>query len=647
MVKYYGKFEEIGIRQIKAQGWLKAFLEDQATGLTGNMEVAGYPYDQIGWDRFEVDTTKQNDNPGWWAYEQTGYHLDGLTRLAELLDSRSLKNKAAKSFDYILENADPDGYLGPKFMKQSDGWNRWPHVVFFRALMAKYSATGDKKYLKAVCRHYLEGEWGHGTGRDVMNVEIMLWAYLESGDERLLALAEKAFAEYNAQCRDDNCAKAQMSGKKAYAHGVTYNEYSKLGAILYSCTGKKEYLAPVIKAYKKIDRYQMLPDGLHCSNEFLLDNDYMQAHETCDVTDYTWAMGYLLMATGKGEYADKIERCIFNAGIGCVDEHFRALQYFSCVNQLILDRTSNHCDFLQGDKWLSYRPNPGTECCAGNVNRFMPNYCARMWMKKGRSLAAVLYGPGTVSYGSGKGKVTITEDTAYPFEDQIRFSFSMKEAKKMKLFLRIPGWCEKPTLLHNKEELPLNVKNGFVTVERLFANGDLLILNLPSEISVKDWGKDGQFVEKGPLLYTYGMKGDRQIDENEPHSSPDFPAYNIYPDKPFNYAILPEEGLTFEKAPVKEYPFTIENTPFTIRVKARKVNSWKIKKRNSIDPVYNLYTRPWVREHKTGKFIFTPRYPASKKSLLSEGLGEIETITLVPYGAAKVRVTVFPKLPKD
>ncbi|MBQ8236447.1 MAG: hypothetical protein IJZ37_07185, partial [Clostridia bacterium] len=29
------------------------------------------------------------------------------------------------------------------------------------------------------------------------------------------------------------------------------------------------------------------------------------------------------------------------------------------------------------------------------------------------------------------------------------------------------------------------------------------------------------------------------------------------------------------------------------------------------------------------------------------GLGDPETITLIPYGAAKVRITVFPKLPKE
>lgn len=645
MVKNYAKFEEVGIRQIKPEGWLGDFLRKQAEGLTGHLEVAGYPFDRVGWDRFDVDTTKSNDNPGWWAYEQTGYWLDGMERLAELLGDRKLKAKAERSFDYVLQNADPDGYLGPKLLKNSDGWNRWPHVVFFRAVMAKYSATGDLSLVEAVRRHYLEEPQRHNKARDVLNVEIMLWAYLKTGDKRLLDMAEKDFAEYNEQCKDDNCVKAQLSPKKAYAHGVTYNEYSKLGAILYSCTGKKEYLKPVIKAYKKIDRYQMLPDGLHCSNEFLLDNDYMQSHETCDVTDYTWAMGYLLMATGKAEYADKIEKCIFNAGIGAVEENFKALQYLSCANQLILDRTSNHADFLQGDKWMSYRPNPGTECCAGNVNRFFPNYCARMWMKKGKTIVAALYGASTVTYGTRSAKVTIKEDTAYPFEDQIRFSFSLNGERKLKFCLRLPGWCKNPTLLVNGAPAEYTVKDGFATIQRVFRNGDLVSLDLPSELEVKDWGPDGRFVEKGPLLYTYGMKGDRQIDEKEERQTKEFPAYNIYPDKPFNYAILPEKGLSFRKTRMGENPWSIEGTPYSISVKARRIPSWRTVTRTAIHPVYNLYTRPWKREEKKGKFVFTPRYP-SAKTIAKNGVGEIENITLVPYAVAKVRVTVFPKLDK-
>ncbi len=644
MFKDYSKFRKAPIKNISPKGWLREYLLDMSKGLTGNMEVAGYPFNKVGWDRFDVDTTGMNGNPGWWAYEQTAYMVDGMERAGELIKSRKLKAKAAKSFEYTLANADSDGYLGPKLLKESNGWNRWPHVVFFRALLARYSATGDKSIIEALRRHYLDAPQDYSNLRDVINVEIMLLVYLECKDEALLALAERSFKEYNEKCRDDNCAAAQLSNKKAYAHGVTYNEYSKLGALLYMCTGKKEYLKPSVKAYKKIDKYQMLPDGCHCSNEFLLDNSYRQAHETCDVTDYTWALNYMLMATGNGEYADKIERCVLNAGIGCVDERFKALQYFSSVNQLVLDEHSNHCDFLQGDKWMSYRPNPGTECCAGNVNRFFPNYCASMWFKKGRnSIYSVLFGASEYRHGKG---VTIKQITDFPFSDDIKYEFCLASPRKLNFNVRIPAWAEAPEIYVNGERADLKVKNGFATISREFSNGDCLRLVLPSSIKFVETG-EGVYVEKGPLLYTYGMYGERQIDKNEKNSSQKFPAYNIYPDKKWNYGLCAEkediENVKIIRSEMTSHPFDIANVPIKLEVSAKELYGWDFEHRNVIKPVHNLYTRPWVRERKTGKFTFTPKLPTDA-FVNKHGVGECEKITLVPYGAGKVRLTVFKKV---
>ena len=61
-------------------------------------------------------------------------------------------------------------------------------------------------------------------------------------------------------------------------------------------------------------------------------------HETCDITDHTWALAYLLQATGDARYADRIEQVIFNALPGSITKDFRALQYFSCPNQVIADQ---------------------------------------------------------------------------------------------------------------------------------------------------------------------------------------------------------------------------------------------------------------------------------------------------------------------
>ena len=92
-----------------------------------------------------------------------------------------------------------------------------------------------------------------------------------------------------------------------------------------------------------------------------------------------------------------------------------------------------------------------------------------------------------------------------------------------------------------------------------------------------------------------------------------------------------------------ENPWSIEGTPYSISVKARRIPSWRTVTRTVIHPVYNLYTRPWKREEKKGKFVFTPRYP-SAKTIAKNGVGEIQNNTLVRYADAKDRVTVCPKL---
>ena len=116
-------------------------------------------------------------------------------------------------------------------------------------------------------------------------------------------------------------------------HGVTYCEEMKLPMLLYAYTGEQKYLDAAVRADEKLLRHHLLPDGVPSSNEHLDGNDPLTSHETCDITDYTWSLGYYLMTTGDAVYADAIEKAVFNAGPGAVTKDFKALQYFSSVNQ--------------------------------------------------------------------------------------------------------------------------------------------------------------------------------------------------------------------------------------------------------------------------------------------------------------------------
>jgi len=73
---------------------------------------------------------------------------------------------------------------------------------------------------------------------------------------------------------------------------------------------------------------------------------------------------------------------------------------------------------------LSTQSGTVNRCCGGNKHRFLPNYALSMWMQtKGNGLAATLYGPSTVTakVGSANQQVQITQETNYPFEEEIRF----------------------------------------------------------------------------------------------------------------------------------------------------------------------------------------------------------------------------------
>ena len=78
--------------KIKPTGILRELLEKQMSGLTGNIEAAGFPYNISLWG--EEDYLSEDGNPVWWIYEQSAYWVDGFTRAAILLEDKSATARA-------------------------------------------------------------------------------------------------------------------------------------------------------------------------------------------------------------------------------------------------------------------------------------------------------------------------------------------------------------------------------------------------------------------------------------------------------------------------------------------------------------------------------------------------------------------------
>ena len=615
------------VSDIHPQGWLKTLMQRQHDGLTGHPEALSYPYNSCLWAG-EISRPDESYGDNWWRYEQTAYYTDGMLRLGYELGAQEMIDKAMEGIEYTLTHPDENGVLGNSTLVGIT----WPMSVFFRVLQAKYEHDGDERIPAALERHYLnftaeELAGGIVGGRNIMSIEGILWTYGKTGNEKLLQLAEDAWAIQDKFAVDET---AILSSEPFYMHSVTFCEMLKLPLLLYAYTGKQHYLDLAMTAVRKLERESMLPDGVPSSAEFLLGSDIYHSHETCDVVDLTWTLLHYLAVTQQAEWADKIENAIYNGGMGAITKDFRSLQYFSSINQFIATGTSNHNIYKHGSTWMAYRPTHETECCAGNVNRMLPNFVSRMWMtdSEGGAVAAI-YGPSNATFHTSTGDVTISCTTEYPFDEVLTFTVSGAEGVTIPLSLRIPAWCSQAAISVNGAAVNMATPAGsFVRLATPVKNGDVIVLTLPMQVEKHELSGQGVYFKRGPLLYAYAIPQLFTEDKTEyanmhgkKPENDNFKCWNITPTGDFNYAYAGGDQAVDVIRPTiasssDGIPFDDEYTPVRLRIPVKQIE--------------------WALDDNR----YTPHLP--EQGHLNYQSNETKYIELIPYGCTELRLTVFP-----
>lgn len=634
-------YMELPIGAIKPSGWLEEQLQRMATGMTGNMDTI---YEHVmgprnGWLGGDGD-----------VWERGPYWIDGLLPLAYILNDKALIEKVQPWIEWTLASQKPNGYFGPdtdrpyeQGLQRDNSHDWWPKMVVLKVLQQYYSATGDERvipfmtnYFKYQLKELPENPlgkwtfWGEQRGGD--NLMVVYWLYNITGDEFLLELGElihKQTLNWTDIFLHQDHLKRQHS-----LHCVNLAQGFKEPVIYYQRNKDPQQIQAVKKAVSDMRTTIGFPTGLWAGDELLRFGNPNLGSELCTAVEMMFSLEKMLEITGDVQWADHLERIAYNALPTQITDDFSARQYYHQINQVAIDRHWRDFVTPHEDTDNLHGILTGYPCCTSNMHQGWPKLVQNLWYSTAdNGIAALVYAPSSVTAKVMNGTVVqISEDTTYPFEEEIRFKFNFTDKKIKKAFfpfhVRIPGWCKNPIIRINGQVITADTYQGEIArINREWKDGDNLTLELPMNLEASFWFDGAAVIERGPLIYALKMNEKWEKKAMEPEKVKEYGEwyYEVTSDTPWNYALTrrqlaPEvinNHFKVEKTgTVSRYPWTLEDAPIIIKGKGRPIPTWQIYRGSAGSVPY-----------------FTQQGPDSTP--------EVE-IELIPFGCSTLRITEFP-----
>ncbi len=244
-----------------------------------------------------------------------------------------------------------------------------------------------------------------------------------------------------------------------------------------------------------------------------------------------------------------------------------------------------------------------------------------------------MYAPNEMTATVANTDITIKTETAYPFEETLQMTITPEKEVPFPLYLRIPNWCEHPSVTLNGQEVPIIKNNkGFLCIDRTWSGENTIMLTFPMKAKVEEridrnakqvamptgdaWGKApalGMYsndelgavpcanISYGPLLFVYPIP---EQDEN-----------SAVPGSRWQYALEPTK--------------TLENAEI---IRSDLVRPWGWPVDSPVKIRINAIEADW--DHDTNY----PHIPTEEEMTIHRPC----SITLIPYGCSKLRVSLFP-----
>ncbi|PYR77111.1 MAG: six-hairpin glycosidase [Acidobacteria bacterium] len=494
-----------------------------------------------------------NTKPPGYPFDDTDLYkvIEGASYTLNVVPDPKLDAYVDSLIEKIAAAQEPDGYLypartiDPQHPHRWSGAERWvnerndSHELYnlghlFEAAAAHYQATGKKTLLNVALKSadLLVKTFGPGKrsiwpGHQITEMGLVK-LYRVTGNEQYLNLAKFLL--------DQRGPGPPPPGETVNPRGLEYNQaqapvidqtepVGHAVRAMYMYSGMADVAAlendPALRAagdriWESLVRNKLyLTGGIGAAGGH---EGFGKPYELPNMTAYNetcasvgmdfWNMRQFLLH-GDAKYVDVMERTLFNGLVSGVSIDGKTFFYDNP-----LESNGQHAR----REWF------GVACCPGNITRFMASVPGYIYATRGDTLYVNLFAGGTADITTPGGKLTVDQQTRYPWDGLVRMTMRPDRARRFAVDVRIPGWARNepvpsdlyrfldpapapPALTVNGQRVAVTMSQGYVTIDRTWRAGDVIELNLPMPVRrivaheqvEADRGRVA--LQRGPIVY--------------------------------------------------------------------------------------------------------------------------------------------------
>lgn len=550
--KFWSNYRELVRREMIPYQW--SVLNDEADiVIERERDDEGIPNEKShAMENFRIAAGRTKGEHYGWVFQDSDVYkwLEAVAYSLKNHPDEELKKKADGVIDLIAEAQCEDGYVNtyftikcPKkrFKRLCESHELYCAGHYIEAAVAYHEAVGNTKALDIAIRmaDCIDASFGpeegkiHGyDGHEEVEIGLMK-LYHATGADRYKKLAEYFLRERG---QDPDFFRKQNEIDKESIFGGSFSApdsyFQNHLPVTEQMTAEGHavrlvYLATALADLAATDQSEDLKEAARniwsnivnkrmyitggigstvIGESFTLDydlpNDTMYC-ETCASIGLMFYARQMLRIDSKSEYADVMERALYNtviSGMALDGKHF------FYVNPLEVDPVKDRKDSTKSHvkpvrpAWL------GCACCPPNLARLISSLENYIYTFKDEGILVNLFIDSTVSEQYGNGTVTVTQKTDYPVTGKVIIKVGYSIDEKINLMIRIPFWADKYTLKINGSDGEYAVKNGYAVFGGL-KDGDEISFDV--EMAVKRYYSNNNVSEnigkvafaRGPVIY--------------------------------------------------------------------------------------------------------------------------------------------------